>query len=73
MIDITKKKGGRQMLRRECTLCGGKLDSNDICRECGLDNKKTDAHYIINRSGCDDKPLTHVHEEAETSRRKKNK
>ena len=28
------------MFGKRCTLCGGKLDSNGICKECGLDNKK---------------------------------
>lgn len=30
---------------RTCSLCGGKLDRDDICRECGLDNSKCDANY----------------------------
>lgn len=61
------------MFGRECTLCGGKLDSNNICKECGLDNNKTDANYIINRSDCDDRPLTHVHEERREPRYKSEK
>lgn len=61
------------MFRKECTLCGGKLDSNNVCRECGLDNKKTDENYMINRSSCDGKPLTHVHDEQKPSRREKQK
>lgn len=56
------------MFRRECSLCGGKLDSSNICRECGLDNNKSDANYVMNRSSCDGQPLTHVHEERKTSR-----
>ena len=61
------------MFRRECTLCGGRLDGNHVCRECGLDNKKTDANYAINRSSCDRKLLTHVHEEQSLSGRDKSK
>lgn len=62
------------MFRRECSLCGGKLDSNNICKECGLDNNKCDANYVINKSSCDNLPLTHVHEEKNSTRRdKKNK
>lgn len=67
------KKGGRKMFKKECTLCGGKLDGNNVCRECGLDNKKTDANYMVNRSSCDGKPLTHVHEEQKPLRRDRKK
>ena len=59
------------MFGRECTLCGGKLDSKNVCKECGLDNNKTDAHYVLNRSDCDNRPLTHVHEERKSSRKQK--
>lgn len=61
------------MFRRECSLCGGKLDSNNICKECGLDNNKCDANYVINKSSCDNLPLTHVHEEKHSARRDKKK
>lgn len=51
------------MFGRRCTLCGGKLDSHNICTECGLDNNKSEKNYRINQSSCDDLPLTHVHTE----------
>lgn len=51
------------MFGRKCSLCGGKLDSNNVCKECGLDNTKSDKYYQINQSRCDNKPLTHVHED----------
>ena len=51
------------MFGRRCTLCGGKLDSHNICTECGLDNNKSEKNYRINQSNCDDLPLTHVHRE----------
>ena len=51
------------MFGKRCTLCGGKLDSNGICKECGLDNKKNDKNYRVNQSSCDGQPLTHVHTE----------
>ena len=41
------------MFGKRCTLCGGKLDSNGICKECGLDNKKNDKNYRVNQSSCD--------------------
>lgn len=53
---------------RTCSLCGGKVDRDHICRECGLDNSKCDANYVVNRSACDHRPLTHVHEEKEESK-----
>lgn len=46
-----------------CTLCGGKLDSQNICTECGLNNNKSDKNYKINESSCDRQPLTHSHRE----------
>ena len=51
------------MFGGRCTLCGGKLDSHNICTECGLDNNKSEKNYRINQSSCDDLPLTHVHTE----------
>ena len=51
------------MFGRECTLCGGKLDSRKICKECGLDNSKSEKNYTINSSSSEKMPLTHVHEE----------
>ena len=51
------------MFGRRCTLCGGKLDSHNICTECGLDNNKSEKNYRINQSNCDYLPLTHVHRE----------
>ncbi|MGN0333289.1 MAG: hypothetical protein ACI4D9_09785 [Lachnospiraceae bacterium] len=51
------------MFGKRCTLCGGNLDSNNICKECGLNNNLSEKNYKINHSNCDDKPLTHVHEE----------
>ena len=54
------------MFGKRCTLCGGRLDSNQICKECGLDNRKSEKNYQINRSGCEDLPLTHVHTERNT-------
>lgn len=51
------------MFGRRCTLCGGKLDSHNICTECGLDNNKSEKNYRINQSSCDNLPLTHVHTE----------
>ena len=59
------------MFGKRCTLCGGKLDSNNICMECGLDNNKSEQNYQINRSGCDDLPLTHVHRETEKEQRRR--
>ena len=51
------------MFRRECSLCGGKLNGN-ICTECGLDNSKSDAQYkTLGEHGKYD-DLTHVHENA---------
>lgn len=32
---------------KRCSLCGGKLNGNNICRECGLDNSKNDSSYRI--------------------------
>lgn len=58
------------MFGKECSLCGGKLDSNNVCKECGLDNNKSDANYVVNRSECDGKPLTHVHEDRKLPRSK---
>lgn len=54
---------------RECSLCGGRLNSQKICTECGLDNTKCDKQYKINQNVCDGEPLTHVHDE-EASRKK---
>ena len=51
--------------RERCSLCGGKLDSNNICTECGLDNNKSEKHYHVNQSSCDGQPLTHVHTKSE--------
>ena len=56
------------MFGKRCSLCGGKLNSREICTECGLDNSKSDKNYRINRSDCDGMPLTHVHEEKEKHR-----
>lgn len=55
------------MFGRRCTLCGGRLDSSQICKECGLDNRKSEKNYQINRNGCEDLPLTHVHTESSKS------
>lgn len=52
------------MLGKRCSLCGGKLNHENVCIECGLDNGKSDKNYKVNQSSCDKKPLTHVHEEA---------
>lgn len=52
------------MFGERCTLCGGKLDGNQVCVECGLDNSRSEKHYKINQSRCDGQPLTHVHEES---------
>lgn len=46
-----------------CSLCGGKLNGQNICTECGLNNSKSDKNYKINQSSCDSRPLTHVHQE----------
>ena len=52
------------LFRRECSLCGGKLDSNNICVECGLDNSKSDENYIsAGKTHHDSEALTHVHTE----------
>ncbi len=51
------------MFGRKCSLCGGRLNMQNVCKECGLDNTKSDKYYKINRSDCDNMPLTHVHEE----------
>lgn len=52
------------MSGKRCSLCGGKLNHENVCIECGLDNGKSDKNYKVNQSGCDRKPLTHVHEES---------
>lgn len=57
------------MFGKRCTLCGGKLDSNNICKECGLDNNLSEKNYKISKSDCDKMPLTHVHEEVEKKRK----
>lgn len=57
------------MFGKRCTLCGGNLDSNNICKECGLNNNLSEKNYKINHSNCDDKPLTHVHDEVEKKRK----
>ena len=52
------------LFRRECSLCGGKLDSNNICVECGLDNSKSDENYIsAGKTHHDSEALTQVHTE----------
>lgn len=51
------------MFGKRCTLCGGRLNADEICTECGLNNTKYQSKYILNRGSCDSKPLTHVHEE----------
>ena len=56
--------------RERCSLCGGKLDSGNVCTECGLDNNKSEKHYRVNRSSCDGQPLTHVHQSEYDSGRK---
>lgn len=55
------------MFGKRCSLCGGKLDSQMVCRECGLDNSKSEKYYRINQSSCDGQPLTHVHKDREPS------
>lgn len=57
------------MFGKRCTLCGGKLDSNNICKECGLNNNLSEKNYKVNQNQCDDMPLTHVHEESEKKRK----
>lgn len=59
------------MLGKKCTLCGGKLNHENVCIECGLDNGKSDKNYKVNQSSCDRKPLTHVHEEAVSKKKEK--
>lgn len=49
------------MFKRECSLCGGKLNGN-ICTECGLDNSKSDEQYKMYGGHRDYDELTHVHE-----------
>lgn len=56
------------MFGKRCTLCGGKLDSKNICTECGLNNNQSEKNYKVNQSSCDGKPLTHVHEEEKPER-----
>lgn len=47
--------------RRECSLCGGRLE-NDICVECGLDNSKSDDKYVsLGHVHGDKDPMTHEH------------
>ena len=53
MSDKDGKEGGSMFFRERCSLCGGKLDSNNICTECGLDNNKSEKHYHVNQSSCD--------------------
>lgn len=57
------------MFGKKCSLCGGKLNSNNICTECGLDNSKSEKNYRINTGSCDGMPLTHVHEEKQEERK----
>lgn len=52
------------MFRRECSLCGGKLNGN-ICTECGLDNSKSDTQYKTLGGHGNYDNLTHVHEKAD--------
>ena len=59
------------MFGKKCSLCGGKLNSENVCTECGLDNTKTDRNYKINQSSCDNQPLTHVHPHPEETDRRK--
>ena len=52
------------LFRKECSLCGGRLDHNNICVECGLDNSKSDENYIsAGKTHHDSESLTHVHTE----------
>ncbi len=59
------------MAIRRCSLCDGKLNSNNICTFCGLDNSKSDRYARINQSNCDDAGFTHAHEDKDSGRREK--
>ncbi len=48
-------------MRRECSLCGGRLEKN-ICVECGLDNSKNDERYVsLGKTHKESDSMTHVH------------
>lgn len=54
-------------MKRECSLCGGKL-LNGVCMECGMDNRKSDDMYKdrLNKADCDQKGMSHIHEAGKT-------
>ena len=54
------------MRGRKCSLCGGRLNHNNICIECGLDNTKSDADYNMNQSTAEYGELTHTHHSTQT-------
>ena len=54
------------MRGRKCSLCGGRLNHNNICTECGLDNTKSDADYHMYQNIADYGELTHTHRSAQT-------
>lgn len=56
------------MFGRKCSLCGGKLNSNNVCMECGLDNTKSDKNYRMNQMLEDNVKLSHVHGDGQTHR-----
>lgn len=71
LVVVTEKRnrfGGFHMFGKRCTLCGGRVNAENICVECGLNNKKYEPKYILNRSSCDAEPLTHVHKEDDKER-----
>lgn len=64
---ISRRIGkGKLMSGRTCSLCGGRLDRNNICRECGLDNTKSDANYSMRQNTADYGELTHTHHTPKT-------
>lgn len=52
------------MFRKECSLCGGKLNGN-VCTECGLDNSKSDEQYKTYGGHQEYDALTHVHDKVD--------
>ena len=54
------------MFGKRCSLCGGKLNSYNICTECGLDNSKSDKNYNLSKKTSDIGELTHEHTGKET-------
>ncbi len=57
------------MAKIRCFLCGGRV-SKGVCTECGMPQRQRAQNYYLNESSCDNQPLTHVHSESDSARRK---